>query len=470
MKKIIFHSILICLFATQCFPQKKQTKVVAGTIVPLVPEKWSFKEGKVEFTEYKGRRVMKLAQQSGQVVLRDLIFKDGTIEYDIEPILPEFAESVYFHRKDEKEQEIVYLRVAKMENPFSNDGIQYAPYFAGVNMWDMYPQYQAPANAKSGEWNHVKLVISGKQLRTIVNGKEVLAVPKLEGNEMEGSIAFEGSAYISNIDIKPGVTENLCPAESVDLTKHEANYIRKWSVTQPVLLPTSAEPVSLLYFPKNEFFTEKIDAETAGLVNLTRRFGGNEKRKVVWLKAVITAKNAIKTNLQLGFSDEIWVYLNNQITYVDKNIFAENMKKYPDGRISVQNGGVILNLKQGQNELLIAVANNFYGWGLIARLESTEGISNMESYTPPATIAIGDISQYTGTYASKNGNMKLVISQMNDDLVAQIGPLEPVRLTYAGNNIFKVDRFNFDFELAFKPAEKKLLLKNSGSESEFFRE
>lgn len=464
----MLSGVLICLFAVQSFAQKKQTKAVAGTIISLIPEKWSFKEGKVEFTEYKGRRVMKLAQQSGQVVLRDLIFKDGTIEYDIEPILPEFAESVYFHRKDEKEQEIVYLRAAKMENPFSNDGIQYAPYFAGVNMWDMYPQYQAPANAKSGEWNHIKLVISGKQLRTIVNGKEVLAVPKLEGNETEGSIAFEGSAYISNIDIKPGVTEGLCSAEGVDLTRHEANYIRNWSVTQPVLLPTGAEPLSLLYFPKNESFNEKMDAETAGLINLTRRFGGNEKRKVVWLKTIITAKETIKTNLQLGFSDEIWVYLNNQITYVDKNIFAENMKKYPDGRISVHNGSIALNFKQGQNELLIAVANNFYGWGLIARLQSTEGILKIAPYTPPAKIAIENISQYIGTYTSKEGNAKLVISQMDDDLVAQIYTLEPARLAYAGNDLFRVERFGF--ELLFKPAEKKLLFRNGGSESEFIKD
>lgn len=460
--------MLVCICAVKSFSQKKQTKATASTIVPLVPEKWNFKEGKVEFTEYKGRRVMKLAQQSGQVVVKDLIFKDGTIEYDIEPILPEFAESIYFHRKDEKEQEIVYLRAAKMENLFSNDGIQYTPYFAGVNMWDMYPQYQAPANAKSGEWNHVKLVISGKQLRVTVNGKQVLAVPKLEGREWEGTIAFEGSAYISNIDIKPGVTEGLCPTEGVDLTQHEANYIRNWSVTQPVVLPIGTEPTSLLFFPKNESFTEKIDAETAGLVNLTRKFGGNEKRRVVWMKAIITAKEAVKTNLQLGFSDEIWVYLNNQVTYVDKNNFMENMKKYPDGRISVHNGSVQLNLKKGENEILVAVANDFYGWGLIARLESTESIIKMEPYTLPAKIAIGNITQYPGTYVSQNGNAKIIISQMDDDLVAQLYTLEPVRLVYAGNDLFKVEKFGF--ELLFKPADKKLLFKNNGSEMEFIKE
>ena len=50
------------------------------------------------------------------------------------------------------------------------------------------------------------------------------------------------------------------------------------------------------------------------------------------------------------------------------------MRKIPDGRISVENAQFELPLKAGDNELLIGVANNFYGWGVIARLESMDGI------------------------------------------------------------------------------------------------
>ncbi len=391
MKKIIPFIVLALVLSAQSSAQKKQTKTASSTKIELSPGKWAFQEGKVEFTSYKDRPAMKLAQRSGQVVLKDLIFKDGTIEYDVEPVLAEFADAIYFHRKDEKEQEIFYLRVAKIGNPFSNDGIQYCPYFDGVNMWDMYPQYQAPAPAKAGEWNHIKLVISGKQMHVFVNGELILEIPKLEGRETAGSIAFEGSSYISNLEIKPGETEGLSPEDGADITKHEANYIRKWSVTKPALLAPGTEPTTAIEFPKNESFIEKAEAEREGLINLTRQFGGNEKRRIVWLKTTITAKEPVKTNLQLGFSDEIWVYLNDQITYTDKNIFLQNMKKYPDGRISVQNGSVDLKLRQGANDLLIGVANDFYGWGLIARLESTEGIAGIEAYKAPVKIAVENI-------------------------------------------------------------------------------
>ena len=468
MKKLIPFVALALILSAQSSAQKKQTKAPSITKIELSPAKWAFQEGKVEFTSYKDRPVMKLAPRSGQVVLKDLIFKDGTIEYDVEPASSEFADAIYFHRKDEKEQEIVYLRVAKIGNPFANDGIQYCPYFSGVNMWDMYPQYQAPVPAKAGEWNHIKLVISGKQMRVFVNKELTLEVPKLEGREAAGSIAFEGSSYISNVEIKPGETEGLAPDEGADLTRHEANYIRKWAVTKPALLAPGTEPTIATEFPKNESFTEKPQAERGGLINLTREFGGNEKRRIVWLKTTITAMEPLKTNLQLGFSDEIWVYVNDQITYTDKNIFMQNMKKYPDGRLSVQNGSVALKLKQGANDLLIGVANDFYGWGIIARLESTEGITGIEAYKAPAKIAIENIDLYPGVYATKDSSLKLTFTKRDDDLIVQVNNRDQIPLTYAGNHIFKVERLSV--ELKFTPGDKKVTLKENNNETELFRQ
>jgi len=47
----------------------------------------------------------------------------------------------------------------------------------------------------------------------------------------------------------------------------------------------------------------------------------------------------------------------------------------PDGRLSVQNGSFVLPLKAGDNEIAVALANNFYGWGLILRLENLDGLT-----------------------------------------------------------------------------------------------
>ena len=46
-----------------------------------------------------------------------------------------------------------------------------------------------------------------------------------------------------------------------------------------------------------------------------------------------------------------------------------------EGRLSLQNGSFVVPLKAGDNEVAVALANNFYGWGLILRLENLDGIT-----------------------------------------------------------------------------------------------
>lgn len=379
-------ALILCLTGYSCLAQQ----------VPLTPENW---EGNAVFKE---AGVMKIDTNSGLVVLKNHIFKNGTIEYDLKPLTPGFAYSVYFRRKDDKEQEIVYFRSkafeialsrnGKTNQKYSNDGIQYAPYFDGVNMWDMYDEYQAPAELKPNEWNRVKLVISGKRLRVFLNHspKPVLDIPELEGRTGEGALAFEGYSLISNLAVYPGKTEGLHPDALPDITDHDPKYIRSWKATVPERLPSGTEPVSSR-LPSSSQYTETLSAERRGLVNLTRKFGANfgvntegklaTDRKIVWLRTSIVTQEAFKTLLQLGFSDEIWVFLNGKLVLADKNHFWEDitMRKYPNGRISIWNSHAPLQLKAGTNELLIGVANDFYGWGLMARLENMEGISEVRA-------------------------------------------------------------------------------------------
>lgn len=470
---LFFLAIQSFAFAQKNKPSATSAKPVDFAI-PLTPEKWAFQTGKVEFVDYKGQKCMKIAPNSGQVILKDWVFKDGTIEFDVESILPEFAQSIYFHRKDEKEQEIVYLRVGTIGNKLTNSAIQYTPYFDGINMWDMYPQYQGPAPIKGGDWNHIKLVISGHQMRVYMNQnpRPVLEIPKLEGNLKEGSIAFEGSSYIANVQIKPNETEGLSPLEGVDLSNHESNYLRKWAISSPVDFPPGTEAF-LGNQPKPENFTDSLSAERDGFINLTRKFGGNKSRKVIWLKTKLIAKENVKTKLQLGFSDEVWVYLNNQTVFVDKNLFQQAaMRKYPEGRMSKDNASFGINLRQGENELLIAVANDFYGWGIIARLESTDGLSEINQVS--GILKLGkelanlDVESYVGVYTNPSVNFKLSFSKKVKTLMVKAEGDGEFAMEAMGNHTFRLDQFGVVIE--FKPGQKKLLFKQGADVKEFVRE
>jgi hypothetical protein len=377
-----FKYFTICLlFLSQfCFSQKnrknsKETildKSSSEIVIPMNDKEW---EGKAEFLTYKGKQAIKIVTvgNTEQVILKNHTFQNGTIEYDIEPY---GSSSIYFRRNGYKEQEIFYLR-ERFDQPLANDAIQYCPVIDGVIMWDVYDHFQAPTLIKPNEWNHIKLVINGFQVRVYVNdlSKPALEIPRLEGSQKTGSIAFDGNCILANLKIQPDKVEDLSGTAGNDFTDHDANYLRKWQWAMPIILPNGCEP----YFknlPKDSLFNGHIKAERKGLINLTRQFGNNSERKLVWLKTNINATSDLMKILQLGFSDEVWVFVNKQFAYTDKNLYRlTNVRKYPDGRLSIQNANFPIQLKKGGNEILIGVANDFYGWGIVARLMDLDGIS-----------------------------------------------------------------------------------------------
>ena len=96
-------------------------------------------------------------------------------------------------------------------------------------------------------------------------------------------------------------------------------------------------------------------------------------------KKNVTKKRNYETDqerrLDLGFSDEVWVFINGRPLLIDKNYFGTPSMKEPRGRCSIENTSTKLPLQKGDNEILIGIANSFYGWGMIARLDKTDGLS-----------------------------------------------------------------------------------------------
>jgi hypothetical protein len=246
-------------------------------------------------------------------------------------------------------------------------------------MWDMLDEYQGPVVFKKDQWNHVKLVISGSQMLVYVNdtAHPALEIPQLEGNTTQGGLAFDGKAYIANLVIRPGDTEGLSPVPGFDPTYQDPRYIRSWTVTQPAALPTGRE-LTAHDIPPAGTSWEKIEAERRGLIDLSRIYGLSKERRVVWLRARLKVETDQRHHVDFGLSDEAWVFINGQYLFSDKNIYVSAFRKDPDGRCTTENSSFTLPLKAGVNELLIGVANDFYGWGIIAKLDNMEGIELVE--------------------------------------------------------------------------------------------
>lgn len=346
--------------------------------IAMTPEQWKGRPGKVEFVQHNGTQALQCSSSAEPVVLNGLEFGSGTIEFDVEPRQPDFV-SLVFRRQNAEENEIVYLRTWNVGKPTAPDTIQYAPTVKGVLLWDMLGQYQAPAALRSNGWNHVKLIVSGAQLRVFLNDMEkpALEVPRLEGNTQAGGLAVSGAAFFANLEVRESEVESLPAVAGIDPTHNDPRYLRHWTVSPAQPLPPGRE----LFdgnLPKPDVAWEPIHAERHGLINLSRKFGKSESRRVVWLKLHLRAAAEMKRRLDLGFSDEVWVFVNGGLACVDKNLFGRPVMKPPQGRCSLENTSFTVPLKAGLNELLLGVANDFYGWGIVARLESLDGIEVIE--------------------------------------------------------------------------------------------
>jgi hypothetical protein len=158
-KTVLFFTCLLTYF---CAVAQKNKAIR----VPLSADKWTFENQKVEFIQEEGVPVMKIKPGAGKVVAKNIDFSSGTIDYDIKLLTPSFA-SIYFRWKDANENECFYFRAGRAGNSGAGDAIQYAPHISGVNFWDMLDYYQSNASYTLEKWNHVKLVISGAQMRVL---------------------------------------------------------------------------------------------------------------------------------------------------------------------------------------------------------------------------------------------------------------------------------------------------------------
>jgi hypothetical protein len=351
--------------------------------IVLSAERWTTTGG-VDFVKHNGMDAMNLkagnyAQHvpTGRAVLNDLVFSNGTIEFDIEATAG-MGGGFGFRRRDDKTFEDFYLR-AKPNCDQAFDCIQYTPQTHGVLLWDVYPRYQAPAPVKIGEWNHVKLVVSGHRMNIFINGEKSpsLNVGRLEGDTTEGGIELEGPAFFANLTIAPNAVEGLSPQPEKDKTDTDLGFVRNWQLSPFSELAADKEP-ALADLPDASAAWQSLTAERAGLVNISRVYGiplDRPKLALAWLKTSIHSDQEQTQKVNFGWVREAWVFVNGKPVYADKNLYQPpSARKEPDGRCAIENGSFLLPLKQGDNDVVVAVANNFYGWGIIFHLDDVNGI------------------------------------------------------------------------------------------------
>ena len=344
--------------------------------VAMQPDAWEYDTAQVTFLTHCSVPAVQGRNGGGLVHLNDLDFKNGTIEFDIE--LPEqgFVGIRFRQTDDHSAGEDFYIRSFWPINPLNRTLTQYTAMVDSMSLWDLTDDYQAPAPLYRDRWNHVKLVVNGRQLRAYVNDTAVMHVPVLESEQTAGKLSFSGNAIFANLVVRPDATEDLPAVAGYDPTAHDPYYLRAWEVTSPMDFAPGRDVINE-DLPDSTTQWTPIQAGHRALVNLSEPFGQTPigERRLAWLKTTITSDRVQTKRLALGFSDEVWVLINDQLLHVDKNYFGTLSMKEPRGRCTLENTSFELPLQKGDNELIIGVANYFFGWGIIARLNNTEDLA-----------------------------------------------------------------------------------------------
>jgi hypothetical protein len=344
--------------------------------IAMTADHWQAKEN-VEFFKQLGFYHGLMRLNSGDAVLKDFTFANGTIEFDVNTI-GRGAPGIAFRQQDENNFELLYLR-PDAACPAFHACMQYTPQTHGVLLWDLFPQYQTRAPLRDNGWNHIKMVISGRRMNVFVNDSPAptLEVGSLEGDALKGGLHLQGPATFANMVITPDAVEGLSSEPSRDPLEADLGLVRNWRLSAASPLSDGKTP-AYADMPGASATWKVINTERAGLVNISREYGRpvpEPNRALAWLKTTITSDSKQTKRVDIGWTREMWVFVNGKLVYTDKNFFeSDEARKIPDGRCSLENSSFSLPLDAGENEVAVAIANKFFGWGIKLRVDDPAGI------------------------------------------------------------------------------------------------
>jgi hypothetical protein len=369
----VLNRVALCVCFLAALPITQGAEPIT---IKMTADHWQTKEN-AEFLRQQGFYHGLMRLNSGNAVLKDVAFGDGTIEFDVNTI-GRGAPGIAFRQQDEGNFELLYLR-PDPACPAFRACIQYAPQTHGVLLWDLFPQYETRAPLRENGWNHIKMVVSGRRMDVFVNDatSPTLEVGRLEGDALKGSLRLQGPGTFANMVITPDAVGGLSPEPARDPMDGDRGLVRDWRLSKFSALSEGREP---MYgdMPGASQEWKTIRTERNGLVNLSREYGvpvHEPNRALAWVKTTINSDRKQAKKVDIGWTREVWVFVNGKPVYAGKNLYdQEGARKFPDGRCSLENGAFTLPLEAGDNEVAVALANNFFGWGLMLRLADPEGV------------------------------------------------------------------------------------------------
>jgi hypothetical protein len=193
----------------------------------------------------------------------------------------------------------------------------------------------------------------------------------------EGGLRFSGgnneAMHIANISIDRDTHEirDFNPGEREPL----AGLVARWEVSDKFEESRLDDIAALTELIGSRRWGKEVMVEEGTAANISREVTryNNQPGNTVFARLTINADVAATRLFEFGYSDRVVVLLNGQPIYRGNNNYRSRDYRYL-GTIGLFDA-IYLNLKKGENTLLMAVSEDFGGWLITGRFVNQEGLT-----------------------------------------------------------------------------------------------
>ena len=426
---------------------------LAQTIeVPFTADRWNLESASL--VEHLGRQALR-----GTASLKGVEFENGVIEFDLAVSGEATYPGIAFRMEGDDRFERVYIRPHRAGR--YPDAIQYTPTMNGIEEWQLCngPGFTAGVEFPPARWIPVRLEVKGTQARVFVNGGErpALEIHELRRGLSKGGIALVGEnnakAHFSNFRYRLDDGLAFRPAP---LAGPVCGVIAEWDISRPF----SANAIDDERAPEAQGLADlrwqRVMAEPSGLVDFGRyvKRPGREP-SVICAKTTIRSDKNETMKMLFGYSDAVSILLNGKLLFSGGSSY-----RYRDPTFLGIVGyfdTVALPLKQGDNELLLYVAESMGGWGFMCRdggaVRYEAGVSHIwetpRSFRIPESavydparecIYVSNYDGYNRGAAGKQSISKISLDGKIEDPDWITGLTNPTGLAIAWDTLYAVCR------------------------------
>jgi hypothetical protein len=338
---------------------------------------WSWDPGDIRSTEYAGRPCVAFGDAVDVLALpAGVSMIDGAIEVDVAVTGERAFHGVVWRVQDRANYESFYVRPHQVGNP---DACQYNPVYHDVASWQLYhgEGYWAPIQFPIGEWFTIRAVFAGDRLEVFVGDRHRpalesrLLMPAVAGGAgllIGGPGLFVSRFAVSAVSEQPPAFRGAGPPTILAVP----GIVPACSVSD-TFAEFDVAPTKLATDAFDGRVWARLEAEPSGTVYLAQVNGVAEDANTCWARAGIRSDRARTVAMPFGFSDRAVVYLNGRALYRGDDSYRSRDYRFL-GSIGWYDT-VFLPLVAGDNDLAIAVSEDFGGWGVRARFDDLDGLS-----------------------------------------------------------------------------------------------